>query len=152
MRMILLASAFAAVAAADDKPPAGDGPKAFQGTWTIVSMERGQKKDGKDEAKKLPVTNPTVVFTGGKYAIKAGDETVEEGAFTADAKATPNRITVTVTSGDDKGTRWHGVYELEGDTLRAVVGPTDKDPPTKLTKPEPGTRAFTLKRVKSGAP
>ena len=53
---------------------------------------------------------------------------------------------MTVTKGAYKGKKWHGLYELEGDTLRAVVGPADKDPPTKLTEPDPGTRAFTLKR------
>lgn len=149
MRTAVLISALTAAAlVAADKPPAGDGRKAFQGTWTIVSMTRGEKKEGKAEVSKQPVTAPTVVFTGDKYVIKAGDETVEEGTFTAEAGQTPNRITVHTTSGDDKGRKWHGVYELEGDTLRAVVGPLSKDPPTTLTKPDPGTRAFTLKRDK----
>ena len=120
----------------------GDGRKAFQGTWTIVSMELGGKKV---EEK---VTASTVVFDGDKYKIMAGDKAVEEGTFTADASKTPNRIDVAATAGVDKGTKWHGVYELEGDTMRAVVGPADKDRPAKLTDPAPGTRGFTLKRTK----
>src|SRR5687768_14974184 len=145
MRTALLATVLAVGAVpADDK--AGDGKKAFQGTWTIVSMEVvGEKKK---EPVEKPVTAPTVVFDGDKYRIKAGDEVVEEGTFKVDAGKTPNRIAVETTAGVDKGKKWHGIYELEGDTLRAVVGPADKDPPTKLTKPDPGTRAFTLKRAK----
>jgi uncharacterized protein (TIGR03067 family) len=146
MRFALLVTALAVAGLSADDPRAGDGKKAFQGTWTIVSMEVvGEKKK---EPKEKPVTAPTVVFDGDKYRIKAGDEVVEEGTFKANAAKTPNRIGVAVTAGVDKGKKWHGVYELEGDTLRAVVGPADKDPPTRLTKPDPGTRAFTLKRAK----
>ena len=132
----------AAGLAAQDRAGAdlGDGQKAFQGTWTIVELEKGKAGD-------QPVSAPTVEFRGDKYAIKAGDQTVEEGTFRADARKAPNRIEVTVTAGKDKGQKWHGIYELEGDTLRAVVGPTDKDLPKSLVKPEAGQRAFTLKRA-----
>ena len=92
------------------------------------------------------------MFKSDKYLIKAGDKTVEEGKFKADATRTPNRIDVEVTSGEDKGKKWHGVYELEGDTLRAVVGPADKERPKGLANPAPGTRGFTLKRQKKAQP
>jgi len=144
MRTALFVTALAVSAglAADDKrADTGEGMKAFQGTWTIVEMEKGKKGD-------QPVSAPTVVFEGNKYTIKAGDKTVEEGTFSADASKTPHRIEVTSTAGMDKGKKWHGIYELEGDTLRAIVGPTDKDAPKKLTEPQPGQRAFTLKRAK----
>jgi uncharacterized protein (TIGR03067 family) len=142
---VLLTGIWVTVAAADDKKGADlpDGQKAFQGTWTIVETEKGGGKAGEK------VAAPTVVFDGDMYRIKAGEDLVEEGTFAADATKTPNRIRVTVTAGEDKGKKWHGIYELEGDTLRAVVGPAEKDPPTRLTKPEPGMRAFTLKRQKS---
>jgi uncharacterized protein (TIGR03067 family) len=130
------------VAAQDRKDEQPDGRKALQGTWTIVSLEHGGKKA--DEK----VTASTVVFKGDKYRILAGEKAVEEGTFTVDASKTPNQIDVAATSGPDKGTKWHGVYELEGDTLRAVVGPADKDRPVKLADPAPGTRGFTLKREK----
>lgn len=45
--------------------------------------------------------------------------------FKVDASKAPNRIEVTATPGPDRGMKWHGVYELDGDTLRAVVGPAD---------------------------
>jgi uncharacterized protein (TIGR03067 family) len=141
MRLVLVAVLLSAgVLSAEDKKD--DARKAFQGTWTIVDTKKGDKKD------KEPVTAPTVVFDGDKYRIKAGDKVVEEGTFTVDGSKSPKQIEVTATAGMDKGKKWHGIYEIEGDTLRAVVGPTDKDRPTKYDNPPEGVRAFTLKRAK----
>lgn len=115
-----------------------DGQKAFQGTWTIVEAEKAKKDE--------PVTARTVEFRGNKYLIRSGDQVIEEGTFEANARKTPNVIRVEATSGPEKGKKWHGVYELEGNTLRAVVGPVDKPLPEKLVEPEKGQRAFTLQR------
>jgi len=122
---------------ADDKK---DDKKAFEGTWTIVNRKRSDTKE--------PVTAPTVVFEGDRYKIKAGDKVVEEGTFTVDGSKSPKQIEVAATEGMDKGKKWHGVYEIDGDTMRAVVGPTDKDRPTKYDDPPEGVRAFVLKREK----
>ncbi len=130
----------AGVMLADDKKD--DARKAFQGTWTIVDTKKGDTKD------KEPVTAPTVVFDGDKYRIKAGDKVVEEGTFAVDGSKSPKQIEVAATAGMDKGKKWHGIYEVDGDTLRAVVGPTDKDRPTKFDNPAEGVRVFTLKRGK----
>jgi len=116
-----------------------DDTKAFQGTWTIVD----RKADTKE-----PVTAPTVVFEGDKYKIKAGDKVVEEGTFKVDGAKSPKQIEVAATQGMDKGKKWHGIYEIDGDTMRAVVGPTDKDRPTKYDDPPEGVRAFKLIREK----
>jgi len=124
---------------ADD---ASDARKAFQGTWTIVHTKKADAKD------KEPVTAPTAVFDGDKYRIKAGDKVVEEGTFTVDGAKSPKHIAVAATAGMDKGKMWHGIYEISGDTLKAVVGPTDKDRPTRYDDPPEGVRAFTLKREK----
>jgi uncharacterized protein (TIGR03067 family) len=124
---------------ADDRT---DARKAFQGTWAIVHTKKGDAKD------KEPVTAPTVVFDGDKYKIKAGDKVVEEGTFAVDGSKFPKRIEVAATAGMDKGKKWHGIYEISGDTLKAVVGPTDKDPPTRYDNPPEGVRAFVLKREK----
>lgn len=143
MRFALLATVLSACALpAQDKDKTADARKAFQGTWTIVHTKKG------DDAGKEPVTAPTVVFDRDKYRIKAGDQVVEEGTFAVDGSKSPKHIAVAATSGADKGKKWHGIYELKGDTLKAVVGPTDEDRPTKFEDPAEGVRAFTLKRVK----
>jgi len=140
MRPVLVAMLLPVGAAlADDQ---ADARKAFQGTWTIVHTKKGDAKD------KEPVTAPTVVFDGDKYRIKAGDKVVEEGTFAVDGSKTPKHIAVTATAGMDKGKKWHGIYAIDGDTLKAVVGPTDKDRPTRYDDPPEGVRAFVLKREK----
>jgi len=139
MRLALIAVLLCSSALiADDKKD--DARKAFQGTWTIVDRKKADSKE--------PVTAPTVVFEGDKYKIKAGDKVVEEGTFKVDGSKSPKHIEVASTEGMDKGKKWHGIYEIEGDTMRAVVGPTDKDRPTKYDNPAEGVRAFTLKREK----
>jgi uncharacterized protein (TIGR03067 family) len=141
MRLMLVAMLLSAGAlVADDKKD--DARNAFQGTWTIVDTKKGDTKD------KEPVTAPTVVFDGDKYRIKAGEKVIEEGMFTVDGSKTPKQIEVAAAAGEGKGMKWHGIYELEGDTLRAVVGPTDKDRPTKFENPTEGVRVFTLRRAK----
>ncbi len=82
------------------------GPKGFQGTWTIVKLVHG----GTETLD--PTVARTVVFSGTTYEIKAGTRSVEKGTFRADATATPNRIEGTVTAGEEKGSRWHGIYEV----------------------------------------
>ena len=130
---------FAGAVIADDKK---DDREAFQGTWTIVETRKADKKD------KERVTAPTVVFEGDKYKIKAGDKVVEEGTFELDGSKSPKQIEVAATEGKDKGKKWHGIYEIKGDTMRAVVGPTDKDRPARYDDPPEGVRAFKLKREK----
>jgi len=140
MRFALVAvPLLASTLIAEDKK---DDREALQGTWTIVHTKKGDTKD------KEPVTAPTVVFTGDKYKIEAGDKVVEEGTFKVDGSKSPKQIEVAATDGKDKGKKWHGIYEIKGDTMRAVVGPADKDRPTKYDNPPEGARAFHLKREK----
>lgn len=140
LALTILTGGLLATAGEDDA--AAKEREKFQGTWTIVSIEVGGKKS------KDPVDAATVVFQGTKYVIKAGDEVVEEGTFEIDPSKAPKWIAVTATAGAEKGKKYHGIYEIKGDTLRAAVAPTDKDRPTKLD-PAPGTRTFTVKRQKS---
>ena len=138
MKAALIATLFFVGATfADDTK--NDARKAFQGTWTIVERKKVDNE---------PVTAPTVVFEGDKYKIKAGDKVVEEGTFAVDGSKSPKHIEVAATEGIDKGKKWHGIYEIAGETMRAVVGPTDKDRPTKYDNPPEGVRAFVLKRGK----
>ncbi len=143
MRIALLAAALgaAALGAAPDEPKLPDGSKEVEGTWTIVKMVRG----GTEAVD--ATTARTVVFQGATYEIKFGDRSVEKGTFRVDAAATPKRIEGTATAGEEKGTRWHGIYELEGLILRAVAGPADKARPASLTTVPPDGRGFALKRV-----
>jgi uncharacterized protein (TIGR03067 family) len=143
MRTALIVTLFAAGGLAAQErvgTRTDDGLKSIQGEWKIVKMEWGGPKTDKLNA-------PIVVLDDDNYTIRDGETVVEKGTVQLAAQKTPNRIDVKTTSGPHKGKEWHGVYELEGDTLRAVVAPNDTERPTKLVEPKPGQRAFTLKRV-----
>ena len=71
---------------------------------------------------KVPKFDAVVVKT--QEMLRVG-RPVLIGTRTVDASKKPYRIDVTATAGEDKGTKWHGVYEADGDTLRAVVGPAE---------------------------
>lgn len=135
MKLILLATLLSAgILPADDEKD--DALKPFQGSWTIVDKKKVENEE--------PKTARTVMFEGDKYKIKAGDKVVEEGTFTVDGAK--KHIEVTVTEGADEGRTWHGIYEVDGDTMKAVVGPITAARPTEYDDPPEGVRSFVLKR------
>jgi uncharacterized protein (TIGR03067 family) len=93
--------------------PAADGKKdaeKIQGTWTILSMERGGEKGPEDKIK-----NTKVVITDGLMTIK--DPMREERAnFKLDPAKNPKTIDFTPEKGKEGVVE--GIYELKGDTLK----------------------------------
>jgi uncharacterized protein (TIGR03067 family) len=143
MRTALFASLLATgFALADDERANPKGLQSFQGKWTIVELQKGGKKVAEEQ-----VRDSTVVFKGDAYKMldKAG-KVVEEGKITVHPEKTPLLIEVVSTAGMDKGKKWHGVYEIEGPVLRAVVSPVEDKRPMRLVEPPAHSRGFTLKR------
>jgi uncharacterized protein (TIGR03067 family) len=91
----------------------GPASKQLEGTWEIVSVTR----DGKEVASQGQA-NLRFVVKDGKWQVKKGDQTVEEGTFKIDPSTKPHRIDVTPTTGKHSGQTLHGIYEVNGDTAR----------------------------------
>jgi uncharacterized protein (TIGR03067 family) len=126
---------------ADDERANPKGLQSFQGTWKIAEHQRGGKVVKDD------VHATAVVFKGDKYKMTdKNGKSVEEGTITVHPEKTPLLIEVVATSGMDKGKKWHGVYEIEGPVLRAVVSPADEKRPMRLDETPANSRGFTLKR------
>jgi uncharacterized protein (TIGR03067 family) len=142
MRTALFASLLAAgFALADDERANPKGLQSFQGKWKIVEHQRGGKVVKDD------VHATAVVFKDDTYRmLDKGGKVVEEGKVTVHPEKTPLLIEVAATSGADKGKKWHGVYEIEGPVLRAVVSPADEKRPTRLDETPANSRGFTLRR------
>jgi uncharacterized protein (TIGR03067 family) len=142
--LAILAVGLATVAAGGGGTQA-KGPAELEGTWKVTAMERDGKKAKLAEGK-----GKGAVFTikGRRYALTIGDRVAEEGTFKVDASKRPRAVVFTVTAGEDKGKTFHGVYEVKGDTLRAVVAPADKERPTDFTG-GPGSRSLTARRQKA---
>lgn len=114
----------------------------FQGTWQLVSAEREGVQTPEEQVKKT-----RVVIKGNKHSVYFGDDAVvKEIPFVLDPTKKPKTTTDTLPDGKEI----HGIYELDGDTLRSCVAAPGKDRPTDFSaKPGSGHTLRIFKRLKS---
>ena len=131
-------------ARADDKAEVEKELKKFQGIWTVESVEVGGKKLPADLFK-----GTTVTFEGDKYSVKMGDMEVQAATQKLDPSKSPKTLDSKVTDGPNKGSVILGIYEIDGDTLKACFDPRGKKRPTEFKSPA-GSEIFlnVHKRVK----
>src|SRR5262245_51289932 len=129
---------------ADDKANLEKEVKKFQGTWTIESSETGGKAIPPGDLKGL-----IVIFEGDKHTVKKGDDVIQVGTQKLDPSKSPKAIDVTMSEGPNKGAVMLGIYEIDGDTLKACFDPQGKKRPIEFNSP-PGSENFVNvhKRVK----
>ena len=120
----------ATLVAADDKADAKKEADKLKGTWKFTSLEM----DGKSV---IPPggESPTITFEGEKFTVKAGTTVVQAGTQKLVGGKKPNTVDATVTEGEGKGTTMLGIYEVDGDTLKACFDPTGKKRPTEFKSP-----------------
>lgn len=131
-------------AQADDKADVEKELKKFQGTWTLESSTTGGTEIPADQLKGFIVT-----FEGNKHTLKQGDEVIQVGTQKLDPSKSPKTIDMTLTEGPNKGALMLGIYEIDGDTLKACFDPQGKKRPTEF-KSAPGSAHFLNihKRIK----
>jgi uncharacterized protein (TIGR03067 family) len=129
---------------ADDKAALEKETKKFQGTWTLESSVTGGQEIPRDQLKGF-----LVIYEGDKHTLKFGDKVFQVGTQKIDPSKSPKTIDVTMTEGPDKGKVMLGIYEIDGDTLKACFDPEGKKRPTEF-KSAPGSANFVNvhKRVK----
>jgi uncharacterized protein (TIGR03067 family) len=134
--------------AKDDKK--ADKPKedkeAILGTWRAVTQEQqGQSKND--------VEDHRLIFSGGEFTIKKGDQALYKGKFKIDPSKKPKVIDMEITESakeDHNGKTGLGIYVLEGDTLKWCVNePGETERPKEFSAPS-GTKLMfvTFKREK----
>jgi uncharacterized protein (TIGR03067 family) len=118
--------------------------KKFQGAWTIESSVAGGQELPADQ-----LNGFIVIFEGDKHTVKNGDKVIQVGTQKLDPSKSPKAIDVTMTEGLNKGAVMLGIYEIDGDTLKACFDPQGKKRPTEFKSP-PGSEYFVNvhKRVK----
>jgi uncharacterized protein (TIGR03067 family) len=129
---------------ADDKADLEKELKKFQGAWTIESSETGGMAIPADQLKGFIVT-----YEGDQHTLKHGGKVFQVGTQKLDPSKSPKTIDVTMTEGPSKGAVMLGIYEIDGDTLKACFDPEGKKRPTEF-KSTPGSQNFVNvhKRVK----
>jgi uncharacterized protein (TIGR03067 family) len=124
---LVMTCAPALAAAADDDAVKSEMSR-LEGTWTMVSGERGGMK------------MDNMMVKSGKRVVKDGETTVTFGEmlwmkakFSVNPTKSPKTIDYTLLSGEDKGKQQLGIYELDGDTLKICYASPGADRPTLFT-------------------
>lgn len=140
---LLLSVILIGVTVAADDPPA-DEKKAFEGTWSLVSLE----VNGNSIGDSVRAAGLRVEFSNNTVTFKTKD-TMVTGTFKLGAVKDLKTIETTVKNEVEKG-----IYAFDGkDTLKLCVSKAGDAAPTEFkTKDGDGKRLFVYKREAPKAP
>ena len=89
----------------------------------------------------------TFVIKNNTYTLSVGATEIETGTFKLDSSKKPKTIDLEIQSGNDKGKKQPGIYELEGDTFKVCLAfPGESDRPKEVAKADTKTVSFVFKR------
>jgi uncharacterized protein (TIGR03067 family) len=138
----VLLAVIALSASGATNPQAAKELAKFQGAWDMQSLDQGGKSTPADEAKSL-----RLVLKGDHWEMQEAGKKIGAGTFAINPQT--KSIDRTDSEGKDAGKKFHGIYEISGDTLRTCWGPAGKDrPATFETKKGDGRELDVLKRSK----
>jgi uncharacterized protein (TIGR03067 family) len=114
----------------------------LKGTWNLVSEIDDGKELSAEEARRIKL-----IFEGdGKWKVEVDGKMVGEGTTLLNPTSRPKTLDYTFTGGEQKGTRFLAVYELDGGTFRHC-GAVKGDRPTEFaSKPGSGHSLTTFRR------
>jgi len=132
------------IAADDAKSDNKKDMEKMQGEWTMASGERNGQAIPDEFVQSLKRT-----IKGNQYTVKREDEVINGGTYTIDATKSPKAIDLKVTEGQAAGQEMHGIYELDGDTIKICYANPGKPRPTEFTAKEGSEQTLaTWKRAK----
>ena len=128
---------------ADDK--AEKDQEALQGTWQPETINQAGQAAPAEALKEF-----TFVIKNNTYTLSVGGNELENGTFKLDSSKKPKTIDLEIQSGNDKGKKQPGIYELEVDTFKVCLAfPGESDRPKELVpKADTKTVSFVFKRQK----
>jgi uncharacterized protein (TIGR03067 family) len=116
----------------------------LHGNWKVVSVEGFDNAKAADEMKSVRLD-----IHGRAIDARWGDNKTATAHFKIDPTATPHTIDIMVTRGPEEvqGKMLHGVYSLDGDTLKiAYRDPGQSRPTSVAAEGEKDVHRVTLKR------
>jgi uncharacterized protein (TIGR03067 family) len=116
--------------------------KKLEGVWQPTSVEQNGNK--------LPAgkfQDERVIIKGDQLTITKGGKVMQRATLSVDPVASPKTFVKTVVEGVNKGKKYHGIYELDGDTLRECRTSADQERPKEFAG-RSGASLFVSKRIK----
>jgi uncharacterized protein (TIGR03067 family) len=115
--------------------------KKFQGTWILLSGEKGGEQIPADKIKSVKL-----VFKDNKIKVAHSGKKDHVEEFDIDPEKSPKEINVTRELNGQKSTVV-GIYSFDGKTLKLCVDDFGKERPTEFsTKDKPSYTLLVLKR------
>jgi uncharacterized protein (TIGR03067 family) len=110
----------------------------LEGTWACVSATVDGNVLPNETASLL-----RLVLTADGYKTLKGSDVLFDSSYTTNASADPKQINMVGTEGDLKGKEAHGIYALEGDSLRICYRMPGMARPNAFTS-TPGSKAYLV--------
>lgn len=143
-RTLVLSLFLAPLAAAEDAKP---DKEAIAGGWKVAACELQGKLLPDSAFKDLTYT----MVADGRWKLEGGPgfPKAAGGTFVLDPKASPKTVDFIPADGQYKGKTFQGIYQLDGDELKACFAFPGKDrPKTFLTAPQSGLVLEFWRRTK----
>jgi uncharacterized protein (TIGR03067 family) len=87
----------------------------LEDTWAVKSFVHHGEKMPEAQASKMKL-----ILKDGKFSLKEGDETIDEGTYAVDTSKSPAHIDIVSNVSDKQGVVDPGIFELKGDTLKTA--------------------------------
>jgi len=134
------------LALAEDSEAAKKDMVRLQGEWTLVSGTA----DGQPMADSM-IKAMKRVCKGDEVTVTLGTQVILKAKISVGAEKKPKTIDYDMTGGVNAGKKQLGIYELEGDLLKACFGAPGAERPADFTSKEGDRQTLTVwKRKASG--
>jgi uncharacterized protein (TIGR03067 family) len=114
----------------------------LEGTWALASLEVNGQKVSEET-----LTNATITIKGNKYTFKIQDQS-EDGTLKVDASKKPATIDLDILSGESKGKKQLGIYEVDDKSFKiCLTEPGNETRPKEIRANEgSGQLLFVFKK------
>lgn len=143
MLMALLSVVFIAAA----KPPQDDVTaelKKLRGSWRLVEELDDGKQMSAEEARKTKLT----FDSAGRWKVEIDGKVVGEGTAAINPAGKPKTIDYTFAQGENTGSKFMAIYELDGDSFRHCGVLKGARPSEFSSKPDSGHILTVFRREK----
>jgi uncharacterized protein (TIGR03067 family) len=128
--------------AADSRQAVKEELQRLQGEWRLVYAEVSGEVVPEDSFQ-----GERTILKGDRLTVLKGGKVLLRATMRFDPTTSPPTFVETIADGTSRGRKFHGIYELTGDTLRSCGVSADQERPREFTSRN-GEKLFVIQRVK----